>query len=429
MARILFVTPYYPPEVGAAHTYISETARSLVRHGHDVTVLTALPNYPLGVVHPEYRRGKNRREVRDGVKVVRIPHYVAPNRGFLRRTLSQFSFGITAALLGGRAVHRPDVVIAISPPLFTVIGGRALAWRKRSPFIFNVSDLWPEAAIQIGVLRNPLAIRLSEAIEQWGYRGAKAIWTVTPGVGKALVELRHVPPEKVFVVPIGANTDLLRPLPQEECRQRLGLDQRFTIVHCGTIGLNQYFGTLIDAVDQLREDPDLHVVFVGDGATKESLAQEVQRRGLGHLITFAGLQPREDIPYFIGASDACYCALQQVPLFEGTMPMKAYEAISCGRPLIVAAEGDARRTFVEDAQAALYAEPGNVEALVAAIRRLRQDQALREQLGHQGRAYVEAHFDRERLTSTAEGYILDVIDQYRHRAAPSFKDGVPIRSR
>jgi putative colanic acid biosynthesis glycosyltransferase WcaI len=429
MARILFVTPYYPPEVGAAHTYISETAQSLARRGHDVTVLTALPNYPLGIVHPEYRHGKNRREVRDGVKVVRIRHYIAPNRGFLRRTLSQLSFGLSAAVFGGSASRRPDVVIAISPPLFTIIGGRVLAWRKHCPFIFNVSDLWPEAAIQIGVLRNPLAIRFSEAVEQWGYRGAAAVWTVTPGVGKALLERRHVPPEKIFVVPTGADTQLLRPLPKDECRQRLGWDSRFTLVHCGTIGLNQYFDTLLDTVSRLRDDPDLHVVLVGDGATKESLSQEVQRRGLGHMITFAGLQPRQDIPHFIGAADACYCALQQVPLFEGTMPMKAYEAISCGRPLILAAEGDSRRIFVDDAQAALYIEPGNVEALVQAIRRLRQDSFLSAQLGRQGRAYVEAHFDREQLTGEVEAHILEVIRQRRPKAALNTTAGVTMRGR
>lgn len=415
MARILFVTPYYPPEVGAAHTYISETARSLVRRGHEVTVLTALPNYPLGIVHPEYRNGKNRREVRDGVNVVRIRHYIAPNRGFFRRTLSQLSFGLSAAVFGGSAMRRPDVVIAISPPLFTIIGGRVLAWRKRRPFIFNVSDLWPEAAIQIGVLRNPLAIAFSEAVEQWGYRGAAAVWTVTPGVGKALIELRHVPPQKVFIVPIGADVQTLRPLPKDACRQRLGWDQRFTLVHCGTIGLNQRFDTLLQAVDKMRDDPNLCVVLVGDGAMKESLSQEVQRRGLGHMIMFAGLQPRQDIPIYIGAADACYCALQQVPLFEGTLPMKAYEAISCGRPLILSAEGDARDLFVNHAQAAVYVEPGNVDALVQSIRDLRQDSARRERLGRNGRAFIEENFDREHLTGEVEQRILDVIGRNRAR--------------
>src|SRR5437588_5935345 len=162
MAHILFVTLYYPPEKGAAPVRISETALHLVQRGHQVTVLTTVPNYPSGIVPPEYRGRVVQHEVRDGVRVVRAWSYVSANKGFLRRILAQLSFGCLAPLLGWRGVGRPDVIIVESPPLFNAIGARMLALGKHCPFIFTVADLWPEVAVQLGMLRNYLLIRLAK---------------------------------------------------------------------------------------------------------------------------------------------------------------------------------------------------------------------------------------------------------------------------
>src|SRR5215469_10210464 len=139
MARILFLTQYYPPEVGAAAIRIGETATRLARRGHEVTVLTTLPNYPNGIVPPEYRHGQRRRELRAGVRIVRVWSYISPNRGFLRRVLSQLSFGCLAPFLAGKAIGQPDLIIFGSAPLFTVIAGRGLARRTRRPFVLTVS--------------------------------------------------------------------------------------------------------------------------------------------------------------------------------------------------------------------------------------------------------------------------------------------------
>src|SRR5262249_13341262 len=151
----VFVTPYYPPEVGAAQVRVSETATRLAARGHRVTVLTTLPSYPLGVVPLEYRNGNKRSEVRDGVIVERVWSYISPNKGFLKRVLSQLSFGCLAPSLVRRPLDPPDILIISSPPLFTAIAGRTLARRFRCPFIFNVADIWPESAVQLGALRNP----------------------------------------------------------------------------------------------------------------------------------------------------------------------------------------------------------------------------------------------------------------------------------
>src|SRR6266852_1570279 len=152
MTHILFVTPYYPPEITAPAVRIGETAMRLVKRGHQVTVLTTFPNFPTGIVPPEYRGRVIQHEMHDGVRIVRVWSYFSPNKGFLRRILAQLSFGCLAPFLGWKAIGRPDVIIVESPPLFDAIAGCLLAFFKRRPFIFTVADLWPEAAIQMGIL-------------------------------------------------------------------------------------------------------------------------------------------------------------------------------------------------------------------------------------------------------------------------------------
>src|SRR5712692_9629558 len=188
MTHILFITPYYPQEKTAPAVRISETARCLVRRGYQVTVLTTFPNFPSGIVPLEYRGHLIQRELRDGVNIVRVWSYITPNRGFLRRILAQLSFGCIGPLLGWKHLGHPDVIIVESPPLFDAIAGRILALLKRCPFIFTVADLWPESAVQLGVLRNKLFIRIAERLEWSTYERAGLVWAVTQGIRDTLIE-------------------------------------------------------------------------------------------------------------------------------------------------------------------------------------------------------------------------------------------------
>ncbi len=182
MARVLFVTQYYPPEAGASANIAGDIAAGLVRLGHEVTVLTCLPNYPAGVVPPEYRDKRRRDEVIDGVRVVRVWSVIRPNAGFFTRITGMLSFGMLAGFEGGRRVGQQDVVITVSPPLFTSIAGRRLAKKQRAPLIFNVHDLWPESAVRLGALHNRLFIWLAERLEWSTYRRARTVWAVTDGM-------------------------------------------------------------------------------------------------------------------------------------------------------------------------------------------------------------------------------------------------------
>lgn len=413
MSHILFVTPYYPPEVGAAQTRVSETAARLVKRGHSVTVLTTLPNYPTGVVPPEYRGGKRRREVVDGVLVVRIWSYIKPNKGFLGRVLAQLSFGCLAGLLGAAAVGRPDIIIVESPPLFDAISGRILCWLKRCPFIFTVADIWPESAVQLGVVHNRLAIWLAHRLEWSTYQRAGAIWTVTAGIRRTLIE-RGLPPERLFLVPNGVDTTTFLPLEKTQARAELGWDSRFTMVYVGTLGLAQGLTIVLDAAAALRDQTDIRLVLIGEGATKANLMAEATKRGLIN-VEFVDAQPHDRMPLLIASADACLVSLRKLPLFEGALPSKMYEAMASARPILLAVDGEARHLVAEQAQAAIYVEPENSMALAKAILTLRDRPQLAEELGQHGRAFVEAHFNRDKLTAQLERQIAAVLDRTRHR--------------
>lgn len=407
MARILFITQFYPPEVGAAQARISETAECLVQMGHEVSVLTTLPNYPLGDVPPEYQHGARRRQILGGIRVIRVWSMVGPNRGFLRRIVAQFSFGCLAPWLGFRAVGTPDIIIVVSPPLFTSIAARILARLKRRPYIFNVADIWPESAVQLGALHNRLLIWMAERLEWTTYRHASAVWAVTAGIRDTLVR-RGLRPDKVFALPTGVDTARFYPMDRVEARRHLGWDDRFIVLYAGTIGLAHGLGTLLDAAQRLLAYPDVHIVLAGEGAARAALEADAARRGLIN-VSFLGMQPRDEMPVIICAANACVTPLRKLPLFQGALPTKMYEAMACARPIVLAVDGEARRLAEDEAGAAVYAEPENAAALTEAILRLRAHPELGHRLGEHGRNYVVAHLDRGALTAMLDERISSVL--------------------
>ena len=409
MAHILFVTPYYPPEISAPAVRISETAMRLVQRGHQVTVLTTFPNFPYGIVSPEYRGRVLQREEQDGINIVRVWSYATPNKGFLSRILGQLSFGCLAAFLGWKAVGHPDVIIVESPPLFDAIAGRILAWLKHCPFIFMVADLWPEAAIQMGVLHNPLLIRLSEWLEWSTYQRAKLVWVVSEGVRDLLMQ-RGLPPERIFLLTNGVDTTLFRPLPRGKARAELGWDDRFTVLYAGTHGLAHGLATILSAAEQMQDHPDIHIIFAGDGAAKAELIAQAEKRKLKN-VTFLAAQPHDRLSLLLAAADVCLVPLRKVALFETTLPVKMFEVMACARPIVLSADGKARQIAEQEAKAAIAIEPENAEAIVSAIFYLREHPGEAEALGQRGRSYVEARFDREQLTARLEARIAKLLEK------------------
>jgi lipopolysaccharide/colanic/teichoic acid biosynthesis glycosyltransferase/glycosyltransferase involved in cell wall biosynthesis len=372
-------------------------------------VLTTFPNYPSGNIPLEYRGHVMQQEVEEGIRIVRVWSYVSPNKGFLRRILAQLSFGCLAPFLGGLAVGRPDVIIVESPPLFDAIAGRIMAWLKHCPFIFTVSDLWPESAVQLGMLHNRILIKLAEWLEWSTYRQAGAVWALTEGIRDTLLK-RGLSPEQVFRLTNGVDTFGFRPLPKAQARAELGWDDRFTVLYAGTHGIAQGLTSVLDAAEQLANHAGIHFFLVGDGAVKEDLVADAQRRNLRN-VTFLDPQPHNWMPLFLAGADVCLVPLRKLSLFEGAVPSKMYEAMACARPIVLSVQGEARRMAEQEAGAALAVEPENADALVSAILFLREHPEVVEALGWRGRKFVEKRFDREQLTAELEKRIARLLEK------------------
>ncbi|HZU68961.1 MAG TPA: glycosyltransferase family 4 protein [Ktedonobacteraceae bacterium] len=403
MSYILFVTPYYPPEKTPPAIRISEMAQQLVTRGHRVTILTTFPNFPSGVVPLEYRGRFIQHEARNGVRIVRAWSYITPNKGFFRRILGQLSFGCIAPLLGWKDVGRPDLIIAESPPLFDAIAARLLAWGKRCPYIFTIADLWPESAVQLGMLRNRVAIRLAEWLEWSTYQRAWRVWAVTQGIRDILIE-RGLAPERVFLLTNGVDINKFRPLSRAQARAELGWDNRFTVLYAGTHGVAQGLNTVLEAARRMQDNADVRFVFAGDGAEKAYLMTQAS---IWHLENVSFLEPQshERMPLLLAAADVCLVPLRRIPLFEGALPSKIYEIMACARPILLGVDGEARRLAEQEAGAAMYVEPENPAALVSAILSLRQNPEIAGILGRRGRAFVASRYDRAKLCETLEAQI------------------------
>ena len=425
MAHILFVSRYYSPEKAAAAVCVSETAKRLVQLGHEVTVLTTFPNYPTGIVALEYQGRMREEETIDGVRVVRVWSYLTANKGFLKRIVAQLAFGCLAPFLAGKKVGNPDVIIVGSPPLFNVIAARYLAWRKCVPLVFWVADLWPESAVQLGALRNQLLIKLSEWLEWSTYQRSGIVWAVTQGMYDTLIR-RGLSPERVFLLTNGVDTDKFRPLPQAAARAELGWDDRFTILYAGTHGLTHGLTTLLDTAERLQERKDIRFVFAGDGAEKAHLITDAERRGLKN-VTFLDPLPHDRMPQLLAAADVCVAHTRKLKVFEGMLPIKMYEAMSCGRPMLLALNGEARVLAEQEAGGAIYVEPENPEALANAVIHLYEHPKIAKLLGLRGREYVTKNYDYTLLTKKLEVRLMSLFKNklLTHNINPSVNSTLP----
>ncbi len=403
--KILYVSQYFPPEMGAPAARAVELSRHWARMGHTVTVLTGFPNHPTGVVPEEWRarlRGLHHTETIDGVRVVRTWLWPLPNRKAHERIRNYASFCFSAAI-SGLFIARPDVIVATSPQLLCALAGWWLAFWKRVPFVFEVRDLWPESLAAVGAGgEGTMLHRTLGAIAGFLYRRAKRIVVVSPAFKDHLMRYWNVPAEKISVVENGVETDLFRSDPAAiEVRKELHLEGRFLVCYIGTMGNAHGLETLIDAAEDLQSTlPQALFLLIGEGAEKEHIVDLARARGLTN-VQFLGQQPRERIPAYVSAADLCLVMLKKTELFKTVIPTKLLEYMACERPVIVGVDGQAR-AIAEEAGGGLFVEPEDSPALAQAIRNLANDEQLRRQMGASGRRYIIGKFSREK---TARDYI------------------------
>lgn len=388
--RVLLLTQYYAPETGAPQTRLAETVAGLQARGFHVTVVAPIPSYPQGRVAAGYRWWRPARETIWGAPVRRLPALVVPGARMSRRLANHATFAVTSLsslALGSRA----DVALVESPPLFLALPARALS-AAGVPYVFHVADPWPDFPIAMGYLQAPWQRRLAYGLEDFAYRGAAAITTVSPG----LVELLARKPAargRVHLIPNGVDLARFTDVPDPgQARRRLGWDEAFTIVYVGTVGLAQGVGTLLDAAAFLGEGVRFHVV--GEGAEKPAL--EARARAL-HLssVRFHAAVPAESVPDVLAAADAVLVLLRRGPLFEESLPTKLLEAMAASRPVVVSADGLAMR-IVAEARCGFAACAEDARDLAAAVERCRAHPD-RPSLGMAARAHVAQHFERGRI--------------------------------
>lgn len=388
--RAILLTHYFPPEVGAPQARLFELATRAAAAGVGVTVVTGFPNYPTGVVPPEYRGRFRMEETMSGVRVIRTSVYATPNRGFLRRILNHLSFA--ASSLGALGPSgRADVLFVESPPLFTGLAVLAYRWLKGAPYIFNVSDIWPESAVQLGALRNPTAIRLAEALESLLYRGAARVSVVTPGMVERLAA-HGVPREKLFLLTNGVDTGVYRPAPPDaELARRLGIEDRKVFLYAGTHGIAQGLDVVLEAA-RLTSNPDVLYVLAGEGAEKEALVAKAAREGIAN-VRFLPNQPKATMPALLNLAYATIVPLRKLELFKSALPSKMFESMASARPIVAPVWGEAA-DLVERSGGGVVVPPEDPAALREAVERLAADGALAWRLGVAGREHVARNYDR-----------------------------------
>jgi colanic acid biosynthesis glycosyl transferase WcaI len=405
--RILVLTHYFPPELGAPQTRLRETAVGLVGLGHQVRVLTGPPHYPDGRVRPGYATFRVRHETIDEIGVTRLPMLPRPNGGFVDRMLDQGSFALSAGAAIS-AVRWADILLVESPPLFLGVTAAFHDVVTRRPYLFHVADPWPDFPIAMGALQNPVARRAAYGIERLAYRRARLITTVTSGLVEFL-DRKPTARGRVRLLPNGV--DVSRFAPSEEpaaVRQRLGWPEaRLTLVYVGSVGLAQGLTTLLDAVEPLGAE-GIAVRVIGEGYERERLVGDARARRMDH-VTFDSPVAASQVPDVLAAADAALIMLRRGPFYDHSLPTKLVEALAAGRPLIVSAGGEAAR-LVEESGSGYTARPEDAASLRSAILVCLADHT-RASRGIAARRLAETAFDRPAIVARLSGYLEEAMDR------------------
>lgn len=389
--HFVILTQYFPPEVGAPQTRLWEMGRELRRRGHDVTVVTAMPNYPMGKVLPAYRGKCFLRETMDSIQVIRVWIYPAHGAPAMTRLANYLSFACTS-LAGLLKAGRPDYIFVESPPLFLGITGYLGGRIYQVPFILNVSDLWPEWVKVLGFLDNLWLFRQAERLAAFLYRRARYITCVTDGIVQSLKE-RGVPAAKLLFLPNGVNVDLFTPSPpSEELARRLKLEGEKVFLYAGSMGYAHGAHVVVEAADILKERSDLAFVMVGDGSERAKVVGLAEQKRLPNLQILSPV-PLEELPPFFSISRACLVTHTHK---LSTRPAKMFPALASAVPVIYSGLGEGAE-LIRKGDCGLVVRPEDPQALAHAVLTLADDEPFARRLGKHGRKLVEEEFSWERL--------------------------------
>lgn len=392
--HIIIHTQYYPPETGAPQARLHELAIGLLQQGIQVTVLTAMPSYPRGLIFEGYK-GWLQMENIDGVQVIRTAVYPTQSTKTLPRLVSYFSFIFSSLLIGVWQVSRADFFLTESPPLFLGLAGFLLSRLKGARWIFNISDLWPESVVELGILsRKSLGYKLSSALEKFLYKKA---WVVT-GQSRTILEdiQKRFPYLRVNHLPNGVDTNIFQPgNAQAE-------NKDFHILYAGLHGLAQGLEQILWAAQKLLLAERIDFTFVGDGPEKQQLILLAKDLNLNN-VRFLASVAKEEVPAILRTADVLIIPLK-IQL-TGAVPSKLYEAMSIGKPIILIAESEAAK-IVNDANCGIVVRPGDIDGLVAAMLYFKTHPEECKQMGGNGRQVAVQNHDRAYITDRFAQFLL-----------------------
>ena len=410
MARILIVVNHYPPDVNPSGKLMHQLALGLRERGHTVDVLTTFPHYQSFRTEPGYRGKLIAREKVDHGRVTRVWAYASGKKQrMLHRLANYVSFNALASVIGPLSRTRYDVVLANSGSFFTGITGWLIRLLRRTPFIYNVQDIYPDVPVRAGQLRNPTAIRVLEQIERFMYDRAAHI-TVISNEQRAVLMRKGVPGSRVTVIPNFVDTTFIRPLPKDnELARRLGLHDRFVVAHAGNLGYAYDFDSVLQAAAMLKQQSNILFLIVGDGVLRAHLAAQIAAQALTN-VRMLPFQPEADLPWLRAAIDV-QLSLYAKGSVQSSLPSKIYEIMASARPAIVSAErGSDLFNLITATGCGICIEPENAEQLGDAIRALHDDESKRELLGQRGRDAVERSFSKQ-VAVDAYARLINDIDK------------------
>lgn len=396
MKKLLILTQYYPPEIGAPQNRLHELAIRLQKSGMHVEVLTAMPNYPKMEIFSAYRNGKIREEMRDGISVHRASIFVSKSTGIFARLLNYFSF-VWTSYWRGRKLTQFDYLMVESPPLFLGYSAIALSRRLKAKLIFNVSDLWPESAEKLNIVNNKLLLGFAYRLEKRCYDRATFITGQTEGIVENIRSRFGY--NNVHWLPNGVNLDFYDPSvvvsSDLRAKENLHVDD-VVFFYGGIIGHAQGLDTVLQAAKLVESYSKIKIIIQGAGPLKNELMQRSMQLQLSNVI-FREPVSKEEMPGVLKAIDVALVPLRKLSIFEGAIPSKIFEALSMEIPLLLAVEGEAKRHFVENGKCAVFCEPENATQMAEKMIFLLENPLERKTMGLQGRIYVNSYFNRNQI--------------------------------